>query len=150
MVTSFISFFATRKYQNIQRINENSYSGRRKSSYFLNDLINFNEIFRKDVAYDNMKRDEKARFYTLCRKHTFGSQEGGSVFMPNIFGVTGWRPATLLKRDSGTVVFLWILHNFCYFVKHFEKLTGLFFLRFHFQLFLAWMWRVSRRWRQAI
>ena len=89
MVTSFISFFATRKYQNIQRINENSYSGRRKSSYFLNDLINFNEIFRKDVAYDNMKRDEKARFYTLCRKHTFGSQEGGSVFMPNVLGVTG-------------------------------------------------------------
>ena len=27
----------------------------KKSSYFLNDLRNFNEIFRKDMDYDNIK-----------------------------------------------------------------------------------------------
>ena len=37
--------------------------------------MNFNEIFRKDVAYDNIKCHKKARFYALCRKHTFGSKE---------------------------------------------------------------------------
>ena len=33
----------------------------------------------------------------------------------------GWRLATLLQRNSGTVLFLWILHNFCNFVQCFWK-----------------------------
>ena len=32
-----------------------SMEGRRKSPYLLNEFRNFNEIFRKDVAYDNIK-----------------------------------------------------------------------------------------------
>ena len=67
------------------KINENSYYGRRKSSYFLNDLMNFNDIFRKDVAYDSIKSHKKTRFYALCRKHTFGSQ--GVQFYANFFRV---------------------------------------------------------------
>ena len=30
----------------------------RNSSYLLNDLKNFNEIFTKDVAYDNIKSQQ--------------------------------------------------------------------------------------------
>ena len=50
-----ISFFVTRKCQKTQKIDENSSYGTRKSSYLLNDLRNFNKIFRKDVTYDNIK-----------------------------------------------------------------------------------------------
>ena len=31
----------------------------RKSSYLLNDLRNFNEIFRKDMTYDDIKSHKK-------------------------------------------------------------------------------------------
>ena len=31
----------------------------RKSSYFLNDMRNLNEIFRKDGTYDNIKGHKK-------------------------------------------------------------------------------------------
>ena len=37
------------------KIDENSYYQQRKCSYLLNDLMNFNEILRKDVTYDNIK-----------------------------------------------------------------------------------------------
>ena len=47
--------------------------------------MNFNEVFRKDVACDNVKSHEKSRFYALCRKHTCGSQ--GVNFMPAFFGL---------------------------------------------------------------
>ena len=69
--------------------------------------MDFNDIFRKDVAYDNIKSHKKSRFYPLSRKHTFGSYRGqfyGKLFRVNI--AAGWRPATLLKRGYGTVVFL--------------------------------------------
>ena len=35
------------------KIDENSYYWQTKSSYLLNDVRNFNEIFKKDVLYDN-------------------------------------------------------------------------------------------------
>ena len=49
--------------------------------------MTFNEIIRKNVAYNNIKSNKKARFYALCRKHTFGSQGGqfyASLFRVNI------------------------------------------------------------------
>ena len=55
MLTSFVylqHFFGNVK--KLKKINENSYYWRRKSSYLLNELSNFNYIFRKDVAYDNI------------------------------------------------------------------------------------------------
>ena len=57
---TFISFFVTRKCpknpkkqskKSMKIVNING----KKSSYFLNDLRNFNEIFRKDMDYDNIK-----------------------------------------------------------------------------------------------
>ena len=38
----------------------------------LNDLKNFNEIFRKDVTYDNIKNHKKPGFYSLFRRYIFG------------------------------------------------------------------------------
>ena len=43
-----------------------------KSSYLLNDLRYFTEIFRKDVPYDSIKSHKKLRFYSFPRKHIFG------------------------------------------------------------------------------
>ena len=43
------------------KIDENSIDEywQRKSSYLLNDLKNFNEIFRKNLTYDNIKSHTK-------------------------------------------------------------------------------------------
>ena len=43
----------------------------KKSSYLLNDLKNFNEIFRKNVAYYDIKSDEKTRFHLFSSKQIF-------------------------------------------------------------------------------
>ena len=45
------------------------------------DLGNFNEIFRKDVAYDNIKNHKKAELHPLSRKHIFGKtpRRGGGL-----------------------------------------------------------------------
>ena len=37
----------------------------RKSSYLLNDFLNFNEIFRKDVAHDKIKSHKKTGIHYL-------------------------------------------------------------------------------------
>ena len=34
-------------------------------------LENFNEIFRKDVTYDNIKSHKKAGFHPLFRRYNF-------------------------------------------------------------------------------
>ena len=49
------------------KIDENSYYRQRNSSYLLNDLRNFNKIFRKDTTYDNVKGHKKTEFYSLFR-----------------------------------------------------------------------------------
>ena len=40
-----------------------------KSSYLLIDLRNFEEIFRKDVPDDNIKRHKKPGFHPLFSKN---------------------------------------------------------------------------------
>ena len=52
------------------KIDENSYCGRKKYLYLLNDLSNFNEIFLKDVTYDNIKSRKKTGFI-LSLEDTF-------------------------------------------------------------------------------
>ena len=44
------------------KIDENIQYWQRKSSYLLNDLRNFNGIFRKDVTYDSIKNHKKGGF----------------------------------------------------------------------------------------
>ena len=53
------------------KIDENSYCGRKKYLYLLNDLSNFNEIFLKDVTYDNIKSHKKKQGFILSLEDTF-------------------------------------------------------------------------------
>ena len=71
-----------------------TYNGRRKPTFLLNYLRNFNEIFKKDVDYDNIKSHKKSIF-TVSLENTFfkKSQRGGQIDLP--------RPA-----------FLWLIQSF--------------------------------------
>ena len=46
--------------------------------YLQNDLRIFNEIFRKDVTYDNIKSHRKTRFHPLFGRYIFGKTSSGS------------------------------------------------------------------------
>ena len=54
----------------------------RESSYLLNNLRNFNEIFRKNVNYDNIKSHKKSEFHPLFRRYIFGKTTGGVKLTP--------------------------------------------------------------------
>ena len=41
------------------------------SSYLLNDLRNFNEIFSKDRTYDNIKSKKNPGFHPLFKRYIF-------------------------------------------------------------------------------
>ena len=69
-----INFFVTRKCQKIQKVDEN----RRKSFYLPNDLRDFNEIFRKDVTYDNVKSYKKVALHPVSKRCIFGKATGGN------------------------------------------------------------------------
>ena len=60
----------------IQKIDENSKYSIRKSSYLLSDFRIFNDIFRKDVTYDNLKLTKKQGF-NLSLENTFLEKEQG-------------------------------------------------------------------------
>ena len=62
-----ISFFAVSKGRKIQKIDENTWNRRTKNSYFLRNLMKFNKILWKNVAYDDIKSDQKTKPYTLFR-----------------------------------------------------------------------------------
>ena len=49
----------------------------KKSSYLLNDLRNFDEIFRKNVAYDNIKNQRKARVRSFSRRDALLEKQQG-------------------------------------------------------------------------
>ena len=67
------------------KIAENSCYWQRKSSYFLNDLRNFNGIFRKDVTYDNIKSRKKPELHPLFRRCIFGKTTSGVKLTPQPF-----------------------------------------------------------------
>ena len=43
----------------------------------MNDLRNFNEIFKKNMTYNNIKSHKKARLYRLSEKYIPGKTTGG-------------------------------------------------------------------------
>ena len=43
---------------------------KKKNSYLLNDLRNFNEIFRKYVIYDKIKSHKKLGFHPVSKRKT--------------------------------------------------------------------------------
>ena len=85
-----ISFFATRKCQKSEKPMKIDHI---EGAYLLNNLRNFNDIFRKDVAYDNIKSDKKLAFsplslsLSLSLEATFlkKTQEGGKIDPPQPF-----------------------------------------------------------------
>ena len=72
IICDVISFFITRKCQNIK----NSSYLQRKSSYLLNNWRNFDEVFRKDLTYDNIKSHEKPESHPFLRRCIFGKTQG--------------------------------------------------------------------------
>ena len=50
--------------------------------YPLNNLRNFNEIFRKDVTYDNVKSHKKPGFHPLFKKDFLKNCRGWVKFTP--------------------------------------------------------------------
>ena len=49
--------------------------------------MNFNEIFRKDVAYVYIKSHKKTRFHPLFRRYIFRKTAKGSNLAPSHLGV---------------------------------------------------------------
>ena len=64
----------------------------RKCSYLLNELRNFNETFRKDMTYDNIKSHKKV---------TFGKTKGWGGQIDTPTAVLG------LKRSSRWLLLNW-------------------------------------------
>ena len=58
-------FFVTK---NVKKIRKNT---AKKSSYLLNDLSNFNEIFRNDVNHDNIKTPLENGIHPISEKYIF-------------------------------------------------------------------------------
>ena len=56
-----------------------------KYPYLLNDLWNFNEIFRTDVAYDNIKSHKKPGIHYLFGRYIFKETTGGVKLSPQPF-----------------------------------------------------------------
>ena len=51
-------------------------------------MRNLNEIFRKDVTYDNIQSHKKAGFHPLFRRYIFGkTAEVGQIDTPSCFRV---------------------------------------------------------------
>ena len=44
---------------------------------FWNDMMNFNEIFRKNITYVDIKSQQKLGLHPFSRKHNFGKTRGG-------------------------------------------------------------------------
>ena len=80
-LTSLVSLSQgnVKKSKKLIKIDENSQYCQRKSPYLLNDLWNFNDIFRNDVAYDNIKSHKNQEF-TISSADTFlkKPQEGSN------------------------------------------------------------------------
>ena len=57
----------------------------KKSSYLLKELRNFDEIFRKKVAYDNIKNQRKARVLSFSRRDALLENNRGNQIDPPAF-----------------------------------------------------------------
>ena len=71
-----------------------------KSSDILNDLRNFNEIFRKDVAYDKIKSHKETGLHSLFLSHSFVKPQGGSNCSPSLFRVN----IMIVASDTRTLI----------------------------------------------
>ena len=58
------------------KIDENSKYRQKKSSYLLKGLRNFNEVFKKDLTYDDIESNKRQGF-TLTLGDTFSEKQQG-------------------------------------------------------------------------
>ena len=94
---------ATKKCPKIHKSNENSQFWRGKSSYLPKGKRNYNEIFRKHVAYDNVENHRKSGFLSLSGKYIIRKTTGGSNWTLTVF--LGLNDSFLFIKKSN-------LHNF--------------------------------------
>ena len=75
MLTSLVSLYQgnVKKFKKLMKIVNID----EESQYLLNDSRYFDKIFRKYVAYDNIKSSKKAWLHPLSRRHIFGKTTGG-------------------------------------------------------------------------
>ena len=68
----------------------------------MKNLTNFNEIFRKDVTYDNIKSQRKPGFYPLFRRYIFrkATDRGEIAPPPAVFGLSTAKFRSFVKNNS--------------------------------------------------
>ena len=61
--------------------------------------MNFDDIFRKDVTYENIQSHKKAGLHLLSRKYMFGKTTGGGQIEPplSLFRVKVARVVEIFK-----------------------------------------------------
>ena len=71
--------------------------GKRKSSYLLKDFRNFNEIFRKSVAIDNIKSHKRQGFAPSLENAFLEKPQGeGQIDPPAVLGLNRSSKCALL------------------------------------------------------
>ena len=96
-----------KKSEKLMKTDENSQHWQRNSSFLLNDLRNFNEIFRKDMPYDNIKSRKKPESHPLFRRYIFRKTTGWSNWPP----APPPSPAVLVLKIGVTLVILNSVRN---------------------------------------
>ena len=88
---------------------------KKKISYLLNELRNFNEMFRKHVTYDNIKSHKKTGLHAFSEKHNFTKSTAffRNTPLPHLFRVETLVVRQLMEQprhsiygDSNLVLFL--------------------------------------------
>ena len=68
--------------------------------YLLNDLWDSNKVFRKDVAYDNIKSRIKTGLRPLSRRYISGITTGGFKLTPSLLKVkTGFYQSSIYTHQ---------------------------------------------------
>ena len=83
----------------IQKIGKNSYYCKRKFSYFLNQLRNFNEIFRK-IWLMIILSHKKPGFHLFPEKHVLGKTTGSQIDHSPVFRVKRWSKFHILRNTT--------------------------------------------------
>ena len=65
-------------------------------------MPSFNKIFRKNVAFQNIKRQQKSSLHLLSRERNFGKTTGGQIEPPppTFLGLIGKLVKQLLEKCS--------------------------------------------------
>ena len=76
-----ISFFVTSKCQKSEQLMK--ILNIEEKNLQIEELRNFNEVFRKDVPYDNIKSHKKAGLHPLPKNYNFGKITSMGPKLPN-------------------------------------------------------------------